>query len=203
MKKILTVSIVALFIGMITGCQSNNIEKNAELTQLNQKNSNLEQENKMLRASLENMSSDLDKRSSKKNETKFIETKEISLYYYNEKNDENFLFTEEFILPVKRNILISNTPIRETIDALFAINFSKEEVISGFSNTPYGPYNFEIKSLILDNGTLKIDFVDNVSIESMSSSESGIFFNSLKKTARQFKEIDKIVLENATEIKLN
>ena len=136
-----------------------------------------------------------------------IETREVSLYYYNLEEDKKVYdwisFNPEFVLPIKRVIPISKTPIRDTFDLLFGADLTEAEKEDGFKQGTFAAYNFEIQSLILNDGVLKIDFVNNPYLGSLSSTESTVFVSSLKKTAAQFPEILKIDFINVLGIEIN
>lgn len=127
--------------------------------------------------------------------------KEITLYYHNFTEDKKtydwISFNEEFVLPIKRNIPISRTPIRDVFTLLFEANLTDDEVNNGFVAGVFETYDFSIRSITLNNGVLKIDFMSqNFTLESLSSAESSIFVNSVRKTALQFPEIEKIQFPN-------
>lgn len=127
--------------------------------------------------------------------------KEYLLYYHNLAKDRaeyNYIsFDERFILPVKKNIPMTKTPIKDVFTLLFEANLTEDDLKSGFVAGVFDTYDLSMRSLILNNGVLTIDFMNpDFTLESLSSAENGVFVHSLRKTAQQFPEIEKIQFQN-------
>ena len=179
MKKIFTTLLLTLGIVLISGCSTTE-QKTADSLERN--NSSQEE---------------ILKTENKENEIK----KEFLLYYHNLENDkakyEWISFNEEFFLPVKRSITVSETLIKDVLTLLFEAKLTENDLKNGFIAGVFETYDFTIKSIILNNGILKIEFANqNFILESLSSAENSIFINSLRKTALQFPEIEKIQFQN-------
>ena len=80
---------------------------------------------------------------------------------------------------------------------LFLSHLTENDLKNGFVAGVFETYDFSIKSITLNNGVLKIDFMNqNFTLESLSSAESSVFIHSVRKTALQFPEIEKIQFPN-------
>ena len=119
----------------------------------------------------------------------------IQLYYYNQKKDEeiskNILCSSDAILPVEREIPVSQTPIQDAINLLLKGIVTQAEKDAGF--TPMFP--LERVSLInanLENGTLTLKFDDTLDKTGGGSCRVSLLWNQIVKTAKQFKEVQTV-----------
>lgn len=224
MKKFLTVLFLTFGIFLISGCslieqkpvENSSITEqiaalqkqigdfSSQMETLKNENEELKRENEIIKKeNIEKTQTILAQEqnkiaSSTDKEDKVI--KEFLLYYHNlDKDKEQYDWiscNKEFILPVKRNVAISNTPIKDVFTLLFEAKLTENDLENGFIAGVFETYDFTIKSVILNNGLLKIDFYKNQNLESLSSCERSIFISSLQKTALQFTEIEKIQFQN-------
>lgn len=119
----------------------------------------------------------------------------IQLYYYNQKRDEeiskNILCSFDAILPVEREVPVSQTPIQDAINLLLKGNVTQAEKDSGFA--PMFP--LEGVSLVnanLKDGMLTLKFDDPLSKTGGGSCRVSLLWNQIVKTAKQFKEVQNV-----------
>jgi hypothetical protein len=124
---------------------------------------------------------------------KFSEAvKNVQLYYYNQKRDQEIAdyisCGQEAILPVSREIALTQTPIQDTINLLLEGNLTPEEKEAGFS--PMFPLEgVKLVGANLKNGTLTLEFDDPLSRTGGGSCRVGLLWNQIRKTAQQFSEV--------------
>lgn len=119
----------------------------------------------------------------------------IQLYYYNSKRDEeiskNILCSPDAILPVEREIPVSQTPVQDAINLLLKGIITQAEKDAGFA--PMFP--LEKVSLVnanLENGTLTLKFDDPLDKTGGGSCRVSLLWNQIVKTAKQFKEVQTV-----------
>lgn len=127
-------------------------------------------------------------------------TKEVFLYYHDSKKDPNFQFDAQSISAISRHIPVTQTPIKDTFTLLFSADLNSNELQNGISASPFDTYDFTINSIILREGKLSIDFINNIYLESLSSAEFSLFTHAVKNTAAQFSVIDIIQFTNGISI---
>jgi len=127
---------------------------------------------------------------------KFSEAvRNIQLYYYNQKRDQEIAdyisCGPEAILPVSREIALTQTPIQDTINLLLEGNLTPEEKEAGFS--PMFPLEgVKLVGANLKNGTLTLEFDDPLSRTGGGSCRVRILWNQIRKTAQQFSEVQDV-----------
>ena len=119
----------------------------------------------------------------------------IKLYYYNQKRDEeiskNILCSTDAILPVERNIPISQTPIQDAINLLLKGNLTQAEKDAGF--TPMFPLEgLTLVNANLQNGVLTLKFNDPLNKTGGGSCRVRLLWNQIVKTAKQFEGVQSI-----------
>ncbi|MBN1495001.1 GerMN domain-containing protein [Candidatus Peregrinibacteria bacterium] len=122
--------------------------------------------------------------------------REISLYYYNEIQDKdetgNAMCSENAVLPVNRKIAESDKIIEDTLNLLLKGELSQVEKDQGFS-TEYPLPGFSLKTAVLTDGKLTLEFDDMQNKTGGGSCRVGILWNQIKKTAMQFPEVKEVV----------
>jgi len=124
---------------------------------------------------------------------KFSEAvKNVQLYYYNQKRDQEIAdyisCGPEAVLPVSREIALTQTPIQDTINLLLEGNLTPEEKEAGFS--PMFPLEgVKLTGANLKDGTLTLEFDDPFSRTGGGACRAGILWNQIRKTAQQFSEV--------------
>src|SRR4030042_4184450 len=91
------------------------------------------------------------------------ETRVIQLYYYNQKRDQEIAeyipCDPEAVLPVSREVFLTQTPIQETINLLLLGKITQEEKEAGFS--PMFPLEgLKLVGVNLKDGILTLEFED-------------------------------------------
>ena len=122
-------------------------------------------------------------------------TRKIQLYYYNQKRDkeiaENIPCSPEAVLPVYREIFLSQTPIQDTINLLLQGNVTHEEKEEGFS--PMFPLEgVKLVGANPKNGALTLEFEDPFNQTSGGSCRVRLLWAQVEKTAKQFPGIDEV-----------
>ena len=122
-------------------------------------------------------------------------TRKIQLYYYNQKRDKEIAdyipCSPEAVLPVYREIFLSQTPVQDTINLLLQGNITQEEKEAGFS--PIFPLEgVKLVGANLKNGTLTLEFEDPFNKTGGGSCMVSLLWAQIEKTAKQFSEIDEV-----------
>ncbi|MCX7779025.1 MAG: GerMN domain-containing protein [Patescibacteria group bacterium] len=124
--------------------------------------------------------------------------KEILLYYYNPEKDRdetgNLKCSRDGLVPIKRTIPYSLTPIKETINLLLKgkENLTQEEISSGLT-TEYPLEKFSLEEINLKrDGTLILKFNDPLNKTIGGSCRVGILWFQIEETAKQFPEVRKV-----------
>ena len=124
-----------------------------------------------------------------------VETRTVSLFYYNLEADkdisESIPCSDNAVLPVEREIPLTQTPIRDTLDLLLEGILTDEEIADGFQ-TEFPNESFKISSINLDEGVLYIEFTDAPDFVSGGSCRTGLLDTQIRKTALQFSEVDSV-----------
>jgi len=127
---------------------------------------------------------------------KFSEaTRKIQLYYYNQKRDQEIAeyipCDPEAVLPVSREIFLSQTPIQDTINLLMEGNVTQEEKEAGFS--PMFPLEgVKLVGANLKEGVLTLEFEDPFNKTGGGSCRVRLLWAQIEKTAKQFSGIDEV-----------
>lgn len=123
------------------------------------------------------------------------ETREIKLYYYNQKRDreiaEYIPCDPEAVLPVSRKIFLSQTPIQDTVNLLLQGKVTQEEKEAGFS--PMFPLEgVKLVGANLKDGVLTLEFEDPFSKTGGGSCRVRLLWAEVAKTAKQFPEVKEV-----------
>ncbi len=119
----------------------------------------------------------------------------VTLYYYNPEADTdesgNIMCSEEGLVPVEREIPITQTPIQDTIKLLIEGEITTIETEQGIE-TEYPLDSFNLVGANLRDGVLTLSFVDPENKTSGGSCRTGILWLQIKKTAEQFDIVDEV-----------
>lgn len=118
----------------------------------------------------------------------FSSGREVSLYYYNKKLDPNSDCTSEAVVPVKRSINKTQTPIQDAIRMLIQADLTLSEKENGVT-TEFPLEGFELKGANLRNGELTLEFIDPNMKTSGGSCRVSLLWSQIEKTAMQFPEV--------------
>jgi len=123
------------------------------------------------------------------------ETRQIQLYYYNQKRDQEIAeyipCDPEAVLPVSREIFLSQTPIQDTINLLLLGNVTQEEKEEGFS--PMFPLEgVKLVGANLKEGMLTLEFEDPFNKTGGGSCRVRLLWAQVEKTAKQFPEVQEV-----------
>jgi hypothetical protein len=119
----------------------------------------------------------------------------VTLYYYNPKIDvdenDNIMCSRAGLVPVKREIPITQTPIQDTIKLLIAGEITTAEAEGGIE-TEYPLDGFNLTGASLSDGILTLSFVDPNNQTSGGSCRASILWFQIQKTAEQFDVVDEV-----------
>ncbi|HPO68410.1 MAG TPA: Gmad2 immunoglobulin-like domain-containing protein [Candidatus Pacearchaeota archaeon] len=122
---------------------------------------------------------------------------DVFLYYYNPEKDKdengNVKCSEKGIVPIKRKIPISQTPIKETINLLLRgkENLTEEEIKEGIE-TDFPLEGLKLKDINLKNGVLTLVFEDPFNKTSGGSCKAKILWLQIEKTSKQFPGVKEV-----------
>jgi spore germination protein GerM len=129
-----------------------------------------------------------------KNETQM---QTVKLYYYNlEKDkqiggDNNPACSADAVLPVTRQIPITQSPIKDTIELLIKGQITSAEKAQGFQ-TEFPNSAFKLLGANLKNGTLTLEFTEVPGFTDGGSCRTGVLWSQIQKTALQFNGVNKV-----------
>lgn len=125
----------------------------------------------------------------KTSETKTGQLRTVPLYYYNPKLDKdgvgNILCSKNGLVPVDRQIPITNTPIQDTINLLISGKITPSEKLQGIT-TEYPLQGFELIAASLNNSVLTLTFNDPNNKTSGGACRVGVLWFQIEATAKQF-----------------
>lgn len=114
--------------------------------------------------------------------------KKVQLFYYNKTLDPKTDCLSEAVVPVNREILITKTPIQDTIRLLIEGKLTTKEKADGFS-TEFPHPEFKLLGANLKDRTLTLDFPEVPSFTTGGSCRVGLLHTEIEKTAKQFPEV--------------
>jgi hypothetical protein len=126
-----------------------------------------------------------------------VKKNEISLFYYNQLEDKKNTCSVNYILPVKRCVLESDNKIKETIELLIEGRLTEKEKSEGFT-TEFPNKSFRLLNSTLKDGTLTLEFSEVPGFTTGGSCRVKILGSGIIRTAKQFPEVKKVVLEPET-----
>ena len=122
-------------------------------------------------------------------------SKTVNLYYYNSNLDKdsagNILCSRQGLVPVERQIPITNTPIQDTIRLLISGNLTEAEKAQGIT-TEYPLPEFSLEAASLNNGILTLTFDDPQNKTGGGSCRVGILWFQIEATAKQFSGVSQV-----------
>ncbi|KKQ66983.1 MAG: hypothetical protein US86_C0002G0100 [Candidatus Daviesbacteria bacterium GW2011_GWA2_38_24] len=118
-------------------------------------------------------------------------TRSIQLFYYNSQRDPSESCSPEAVLPVTRNIPLTQTPIQDAIKLLLRGELTEEERAKGFTSE-FSLTGVELKGANLENGILTLEFVDPQGKLSRGSCRVRLLWAQIEKTALQFPEVKEV-----------
>jgi spore germination protein GerM len=125
-------------------------------------------------------------------------TRKVLLYYYNPEKDKddqgNIKCSRDGLVAIERQIPVSQTPIKDTIELLLKgkENLTEGELAQGIT-TEFPLDGFKLKSVNLKNdGTLILEFEDPLNKTVGGACRVGILWFQIEATAKQFPEVKKV-----------
>lgn len=123
------------------------------------------------------------------------QTRIVYLYYYNLNADKEIAdylpCSEDAVLPVEREIPLTISPIRDTLDLLLEGILTDSEIADSYQ-TEFPNELFKISSINLKDGVLYIDFTDAPNFVNGGSCRTGLLDSQIRKTAMQFPQVESV-----------
>jgi len=123
------------------------------------------------------------------------EIKTIKLYYYNSELDRdesgNTACSRNGLVPVEREISITQTPIQDTIKLLLSGELTNEERVQGI-DTEYPLEGLSLKGASLKDDVLTLEFGDSKNKTVGGSCRVEILWFQIEATAKQFPEVQQV-----------
>jgi len=124
--------------------------------------------------------------------------RKVLLYYYNSEKDKdekgNIKCSREGLVPIEREIPLSQTPIKDTIELLLKgkENLTEKDILQGIT-TEFPLDGFKLKSANLkEDGTLILEFEDAQNKTTGGACRVGILWFQIEQTAKQFSQVKKV-----------
>ncbi|HSQ35310.1 MAG TPA: GerMN domain-containing protein [Candidatus Binatia bacterium] len=131
----------------------------------------------------------------KQNAGQEIKTRKITIYYYDPQADKdesgNVLCTRAGLVPLAREIPLTNTPIQDAINLLLKGDLTAGEKQSGITT------EFPLPGLVLigadlAGGILTLEFDDPLNKTGGGACRSGVLWFQIEATARQAAGVDRV-----------
>jgi len=114
-------------------------------------------------------------------------TQKVELFYYNRTADKNIDCGGEFVLPVERQIPLTKTPIKDTINLLISGQLTQAEKEQGFTTEfPNPGFKLLEANYDYDSETLILKFTEVPGFTDGGSCRISILANEIIKTIKQF-----------------
>ncbi|MDD5098426.1 MAG: GerMN domain-containing protein [Candidatus Pacebacteria bacterium] len=119
----------------------------------------------------------------------------VNLYYYKSSDDKEVSCDNDFVLPVKRDVLEGENMIKDVIELLIQGKLTQEEKNQGFT-TEFPNKDFKLNSANLsDKGVLTLNFTEVPGFTTGGSCRMGLLASEIIKTAEQFPQVKEVVIE--------
>jgi len=119
----------------------------------------------------------------------------IGLYYYNQESDQdesgNVMCSKQGLVRVERKILVTQTPIQDTIRLLLKGKLTEEKMVQGIS-TEYPLTGLSLAGASLKDGVLTLQFEDPNNKTGGGSCRVGILWFQIEATAKQFAGVQQV-----------
>jgi hypothetical protein len=117
----------------------------------------------------------------------------IQLFYYNKLEDKDIECGIKYVLPIEREIDLTQTPLQDAINLLIKGEITQEEKEKGFI-TEFPNEDFKLISANLKEGVLYLEFTEVPGFTSGGSCRVSILANQIIKTAKQFLGVNEVIL---------
>ncbi|MDD5145088.1 MAG: GerMN domain-containing protein [Candidatus Pacebacteria bacterium] len=123
------------------------------------------------------------------------QTRKVLLYYYDQNQDKdesgNIMCSRNGLVPVEREIPITQTPIQDTVKLLLKGELTPQERSQGLG-TEYPLPGFSLQAASLEDGVLTLTFEDPNNRSVGGSCRVGILWFQIEATAKQFPEVEQV-----------
>lgn len=118
----------------------------------------------------------------------------IFLFYYNQLEDKENTCDYSFIMPVEREVAADGDIIKNTVELLIEGQLTEKEKTDGFIADFSQDFRL-LESNLSDNGTLTLEFTEVSGFTSGNSCQTGLLFEEILKTVRQFPQVKIIIFK--------
>lgn len=126
-----------------------------------------------------------------------VQLQAVKLYYYNSALDKDasgsILCSRQGLVPVERQIPLTDTPIQDTINLLIQGNLTQTERAQGVT-TEYPLSGFSLQGASLQDGKLMLAFNDPNNQTSGGACRTSILRYQIEATAEQFPQVQSVKL---------
>jgi uncharacterized membrane protein len=122
------------------------------------------------------------------------QTTKVNLFYYNKNLDTDITCGADFVLPLEREIAVTASPIKDTINLLIQGNLTESEKEEGFK-TEFPNKDLKLINANLKDGTLTLNFTEVPGFTDGGVCRIRILTNEIIKTAKQFKGVENVIFE--------
>jgi hypothetical protein len=122
------------------------------------------------------------------------QTTKVQLFYYNRTLDTDITCGADFVLPVEREIVVTGTPIQDTINLLIQGKLTEAEIAQGFKTQFPNPDFKLLGANLTPDGTLTLNFNEVPGFTTGGACRTRILRNEVIMTAEQFQGVKKVVL---------
>jgi hypothetical protein len=124
-----------------------------------------------------------------------LPSRSVNLYYYDESKDMdingNVLCSDKGLVAVERDIPVTDTPIRDTLNLLLAGQLTPAERAQGIT-TQYPLSGLKLNGISLGDKHLTLDIEDPGHATTGGACRVHILWKQIEATAKQFEEVDSV-----------
>lgn len=117
--------------------------------------------------------------------------RKVEIFYYNRKADPDVLCRTEAVQAVSREIDVTKSPIRDTLELLISGRISRDEEDAGIM-TDFPIEGLSLKGVNLKEGILFVEFSDPQNKTGGGSCKVSLLRAQIEKTALQFREVREV-----------
>lgn len=115
----------------------------------------------------------------------------VKLFYYNRKADPDISCSSDAVQSVEREIDLTKSPIRDTMELLISGKITSAEKEAGFV-TEFPIEGLSLKGVNLKEGVLSVEFADTLNKTGGGSCKVNLLRAQIEKTAKQFEEVKEV-----------
>lgn len=120
-----------------------------------------------------------------------VNKKSVKLFYYNRMADPDVSCSDDAVQSVEREIGITKSPIKDTMELLIRGEISDAERDAGFMSE-FPIEGLKLKGVNLKEGVLSVEFADSMNKTGGGSCKVNLMRAQIEKTAKQFAEVEEV-----------